>query len=299
MLVEMLGADTAAAVRDLAALGIRDLDLKQHVFGRSIADLDDATRDRLAALLAETGTSAYCFSSVLGHQDVGSVGETAFRRDLETGVANMLETARVARPAKVRLLACKLGDRAVDAEANADAAVVADLDRRAPWVWAAYRDAVDALAAAGLAATIENEPDSVLANPAATGAFFAKLDRPGIGFTWDIQNMWQAGTWPSVDVYRTLRPLTDYVHLKGGRCRDGEPGPLAFRCPLDEAAWPVREIVAAVLADGASPVICLNPSHGAIADGYSLARLAGTPELTRAEALRDVAFLRATFGAIA
>jgi sugar phosphate isomerase/epimerase len=293
MLAEMMDVDLAAAVRGLVELGIRDLDLKNHVFGRAIADLDELSRERLAALVTETRTSVYCFSSVLGHRNIDRVGEAAFRAEFEAGVANMVETARVVRPAKVRLLSCLFDERAAYPDATAY------MDRHAPWVYAAYRDAVDHLAGAGLAATIENEPNTVLSNPAETLAFFERLERPAVGFTWDVQNMWQSGTYPTVEVYRALRPLIDYLHLKGGRTRDGMPGELAFRCPLDEASWPVAEIVGETLADGVSPVICLNPSHGAVADSYSLASLAGTPALTRTEALRDAAFLRSRFGEIA
>ncbi len=51
MLAEMMDADLDAAVRSLVELGIRDLDLKNHVFGRAIADLDGPSRERLAALI--------------------------------------------------------------------------------------------------------------------------------------------------------------------------------------------------------------------------------------------------------
>jgi hypothetical protein len=110
--------------------------------------------------------------------------------------------------------------------------------------------------------------------------------------------MWQSGTYPSLEAYRTLRPLMDYFHLKGGRSANGGVGPLTFRCPLGQASWPVREIVAAVLADEASPVICLNPSHGAAPDGYEFGSAQDRAGMMRAEALHDVAFLRENFGAI-
>ena len=293
MLAEMMNRDLDAAVGQLTVLNIRHLDLKNHVFDRSIDDLDEERRQRLAALVERTGTRVYCFSSTLAHRNVSEVGEREFRQSLETGIGNMVETARSVRPAKVRLLACEFAERAE----YVDATVY--LDEHAPWVYAAYRDAIDQIESAGLAATIENEPNTILSNPAETVAFFARLDRPRATFTWDVQNMWQSGTYPSLGVYRTLRPVTDYVHLKGGRAGSGAPRDLAFRCPLEEASWPVREVVAEVLADGASPVICLNSSHGAVADDYELAALAGTPEMVRAEALRDVAFLRATFQEIA
>jgi sugar phosphate isomerase/epimerase len=293
MLAEMMDRDLEAAVSQLAELNITQLDLKNHVFDRAIDDLDDERRERLAALLEQTGSSIYCFSSTLGHRNLSEVGERAFRKQLHTGIANMAETAKSARPAKVRLLSCWFDGRDAYVDANEY------LETKAPWVYTAYREAIDQIADAGLAATIENEPHTILSNPDETIAFFARLERPAASFTWDVQNMWQSGSYPSLDAYQTLRPVMDYFHLKGGRESPDVPGQLVYRCALEQASWPVREIVGAVLADGASPVICLNPSHGKVAEGYELAHLAGRPEMIRAEALRDVAFLRANFGEIA
>ncbi len=293
MLAEMMDRDLEVAVQKLSELNITRLDLKNHVFDRSIDDLDAERRDRLAALIERTGTSVYCFSSTLGHRNVSEVGEHEFRRQLETGIANMVATAETVRPTKVRLLACGFAERAD----YADASVY--LGDRAPWVYDAFRDAIDQIEAAGLRATIENEPNTILSTPEETVAFFARLERPRASFTWDVQNMWQSGTYPSLEAYRTLCPVTDYLHLKGGRADPSDPGELVYRCPLDRASWPVKEIVGAVLADGISPVICLNPSHGAVAPDYEFASLAGTPEMMRAEALRDVEYLRATFEEIA
>jgi sugar phosphate isomerase/epimerase len=293
MLAEMMNQDLETAICELTELNITRLDLKNHVFDRAIDTLDNERRERLAGLVERSGMSVYCFSSTLGHRNVSEVGEREFRHELELGIGNMIETAKVVRPNKVRLLACGFHGRADYADATAY------LDSHAPWVFAAYRDAIDQIEAAGLAATIENEPNTVLSAPDETLAFFARLARPRATFTWDVQNMWQSGTYPSLAAYHALRPLTDYVHLKGGRASADAPGDLAFRCPLEQASWPVRKIVSAVLTDGISPVLCLNPSHGAIAADYELASLAGTPELVRTEALRDVAFLRATFQEIA
>ncbi len=293
MLAEMMDRDLEVAVQRLTELHITQLDLKNHVFGRSIDDLDDEQRERLAALVERTGTSVYCFSSTVGHRNLSEVEEREFRRQLDAGIGNMVETAKTVCPAKVRLLACGFAERAD----YADATVY--LDAHAPWVYDAYRDAVDQIETAGLRATIENEPKTVLSNPDETVAFFDRLERPGASFTWDVQNMWQSGTYPGLAAYLTLCSVTDYVHLKGGRADPGNPEELAYRSPLDRASWPVREIVGAVLAGGISPVICLNPSHGAIAPDYELASLAGKPEMVRAEAVRDVEFLRATFEEIA
>ncbi len=293
MLAEMMNRDLPAAVSQLADLDIRQLDLKTSIFGRAIEDLEDQQREQLAQLVADTGSAVYCFSSTLGHRDVCAVDERTFRSEMVTGIENMIATAQTVRPQKVRLLSCWIGEHRHEPDQ------LAAIEQHVPWVIAAYRDAIDQIADAGLAPTIENEPSTVLASPAGTVAFFERLERPAATYTWDVQNMWQSGSYPSLEAYHTLRPIMDYFHLKGGRSADGEPGPLAFRCPLEQASWPVREILDAVLADDVSPVICLNPSHGAVPENYAFGSLDDRAAMMRTEALRDVAYLRANFGAIA
>ncbi len=85
--------------------------------------------------------------------------------------------------------------------------------------------------------------------------------------TWDVQNQWQMGTYPSLKVYEELKPLIAYYHLKGGRS-DGGSTSLRWKSSLEDASWPIRAITAQVIADGVSPVICLNPSHGTAEKGY-------------------------------
>jgi hypothetical protein len=57
---------------------------------------------------------------------------------------------------------------------------------------------------------------------------------------------------------------------------------LKWRSSLADASWPVAEITRRVAEDGVSPVICLNPSHGASKPGYDYADIVA----------RDIAYLR-------
>src|SRR4051794_4576005 len=117
MLAEMMDPDLEVAVEGLRDLGISRLDLKNHVFDRAIDGLDDERRERLAVLLQRTGASVYCFSSTLGHRNISHVSERELRGELERGIANMIETARLVRPDKVRFLSCLYDER----EAYSDA----------------------------------------------------------------------------------------------------------------------------------------------------------------------------------
>ena len=58
-------------------------------------------------------------------------------------------------------------------------------------------------------------------------SFFAELNcGDAVNFTWDVQNLWQMGTFPSLAGYQQLRSLLAYYHLKG---RQSEPGSTALQ----------------------------------------------------------------------
>ena len=199
---------------------------------------------------------------------------------------NLLETACVVRPTMIRLLACSLSpsDKREGQHIR--------LEREAPWVYDSYREAIKLAAEAGIGVTIENEPDSIFSSPTETLGFFERLDMGAkVHYTWDIQNMWQAGVYPTLEVYQQLKPIMNYVHLKGGRGFPATPTIMAYRSLLEDASWPVQEITRQVIRDEISPVICLNTSHGKMAEDDVLAPLKGTAE----EARRNVAFLRKIF----
>jgi hypothetical protein len=96
-----------------------------------------------------------------------------------------------------------------------------------------------------------------------------------------VRNLWECGTLPSLEVYEVLKPLIGYVRLKGGQ-HGPTSASLRFRSALEDASWPVAEIVARIVKDGVSPVICLNPSQGMAKPGCNYDRLTE----------RDLAFAR-------
>jgi hypothetical protein len=131
------------------------------------------------------------------------------------------------------------------------------------WLLDLYREAIDRITKAGFRATIENEAHAcILSKPDEVLSFFEILDHgDDVCLTWDVQNLWQMGTYPSVQVYEQLRDLIGYYHLKGGIACEGNED-LCWRSALEDASWPVVEITRQVVEDGVSPIICLNPSHG-------------------------------------
>lgn len=271
------GNEPARMLGQAAAWGLTTIDLKT-VCGKNIADLSDAECDVVAAALNETSISVEAFSTQLLKLDLED-GAVPFERHLAL-LDRTLAVARRLRPRKIRLLAAETRQRHDVAD------IWPLISRDYPWLVEIYGEAADRIHAAGFQAVIENETDGcIFSKPPEIVAFFEAMALPDrIRFTWDVQNLWQMGTFPTIEVYRALQPYIGYFHVKGGR--SGKTGSaLAWRSPLGTASWPVVEITRAVLADGVSPVICLNPSHGKISAG----------EDDEDYTLRDLAFLRTQF----
>ncbi len=276
MLNAMAGGDLEASMRLQAKWGIRDLDLKDSLFGKRIEDLDEKTAQTIASLANELGQHVCCFSSTFFSNKVESYGPKEIKETLDI-LRQMLLAARILKPTFIRLIASSTANLEQQrAELHSKGA---GLDA----LFAGYREAIDLIADAGFQATIENECHGcIMITPEDVELFMARLDRPGrVNFTWDVQNMWQMGTFPTLEIYKRLKPLIGYYHVKGGHAGD-DGRTLTWKATLEDASWPVLDITRQVLADGISPVICINPSHGADNPKYSMDRAVE----------RDIAFLR-------
>ncbi len=278
MLNSMAGADIETAMVRHARWGLRWLDLKDGIFGKLVSDLGDEEARRVRGLADAAGLGISCLSTVLFHDEVEK-GERPFRAANLDPLARVLEVARILEPARIRLLAARTARRAAIADTTPY------VTGQHPWLMSAYREAVDRIAGAGFQPVIENEVNGCIwSKPSEIVGFFDALDRPGARLIWDIQNLWQMGTFPTLDVYRALRPLIGMVHVKGGAAEQ-PGGPLQWSTALADASWPVEEILRAILSDGASPLVCLNPSHGGRKPGYDYHDVVD----------RDIRFLRSRF----
>lgn len=258
LLSTMAGPDFPEALRKQSALGLTLLDLKDGLWGQRIEEIDEATAWRASSLIEAEGLAVDCLSSSIGCISFKEgMTEATFRAACEPLVENIARTAVILRPRMVRLLLPAHLPRATGESA------FAAMQRTAPWVVTVYRGWIDRLAATGAVPVLENEAHGCLfATPADIAAFFSALDHPAARYIWDVQNLWQMGVFPSLDAYAQLKPYIASLHLKGGRA-DTPGGPLVTAAALEDASWPVLEVVRAVLADGVVAVICLNPSHGA------------------------------------
>jgi sugar phosphate isomerase/epimerase len=280
MLSTMAGPDFPEALRKQAALGLKLLDLKDGLWGQRIEEIDESTALRASELIKAEGLAVDCLSSSIGCISFKEgMTEATFRAACDSLVENIVRTAVIFRPRMVRLLLPAYLPRA-----TGESTFVA-MQRTAPWVVGVYRGWINRIAATGATPVLENEAHGCLfATPADIAAFFKALDHPAARYIWDVQNLWQMGVFPSLDAHLLLKPFIASLHLKGGRA-DTLGGPLVTAAALEDASWPVLDVVRTVLADGVVSVICLNPSHGTKPAGWDIWETG----------VRDLAFLRRHF----
>jgi len=280
MLNSMADRDFDTAMDNHAEWGLAHLDLKGGVYGKDVIDLTDEEADRVASEAAARGLSTYCMSTTLFHDEVEK-GEDHLKDEHFAKLDQTIAVARILKPTFVRLLGAKTEKRSQVADATDY------LKSEHAWLLDLYRAAVEKVSDAGFQVTIENEcHDCVFSTPEEIVSFFDVIDcGDAVSLTWDVQNLWQMGTFPSLDAYATLKPLISYYHVKGGLA-EFEGGSLKWRSSLEDASWPVEVITRQVVSDGVSPVICLNSSHGERKDGYDY------DDVTK----RDLDYMRQRFG---
>jgi sugar phosphate isomerase/epimerase len=282
MLTNMANADNFCLALDrFNELELRLLDIKDQVWGKPVIELTNGEAERAAREIKKRSLETYCLSSMLFHQAIES-GEAGFRRQADLDVDRLINLANVFEPEYIRLLSAR-----TDRRAEIDNSIVY-IEDKFPWLIECYREAIQKIDDSGFKATIENEARlDIFSTTQEVADFFELLDMESARFTWDIQNLWAMGTFPSMEVYEQLRSNIGFIHFKGGQVLSGGDGDkLYWRSPLDVASWPVKEICAAIIKDRSSPVVCINPSHGQIPeDGYD----------RDLEMQRDCRYLKAIF----
>lgn len=259
--------------------GLEWLDLRDGIFGHWVAKVDLPTARRAKEAIDESGLGVFCMSTSLFFEDIEN-GEALFREKHLGSLQHLIDLGRVFEPKVMRIIAAQLPSRQ-SGESATDFIL-----RHHPWVFDVYREAVDRIVDAGLRPTIENEARRcMMSTSAEIVEFFEHLDRAdSVDFTWDVQNQWATGVFPTLAEYETLKPLIKYYHVKGGQ-HDDDSKRLRWNVALEDATWPVAEITSRVVEDGVSPVICINPAqHGENKDGYDYSGIVK----------RDIDFLRAT-----
>jgi sugar phosphate isomerase/epimerase len=282
VLSRMAGRDFDDAVKQIREWHLNWIDLAGKIYGEPADTLNQHTAERAVATLQAAGLRAYCLSSNI-FDDTVEIGKDAFREKHLSTLAKTLAGAQIIRPRRVRLIAGKFS------AVSHGGGNVALLKRDYPWVAEVYREAIDRILDAGFLPTIENEADNCfLATPQEFIEFFDWLGSPVQRIaTWDIQNAWNMGSFPTIEGYKAIRDIVGYVHTKGGQAEPGSSD-LKWNVGLEDASWPVAQIIQAVVDDAITPVICLNPSHGAMKPGYNYGQ-SGPPGQAAPSRNRDLA----------
>ena len=261
MLNNMASSNFTEALDRHVEWGIEVLDLKAGIFDKKLIDLTIDEAKKATSEISHRELKTYCFSSLLFSGALED-GKDAFRQKNLDPLDHLLEIASILQPSVIRLLVPETEKRP-----QLDNAV-SYVQENHGWIFDLYLEAIELVNKAGFETTIESELGGcIFSTPEEVRDFFSILNTQKVSFTWDAQNLWQMGTFPSIEVYEKLKPLIGYVHLKGGKT-EGDKRELVWAAPLEEASWPVEEIVRKIVKDGVSPVLCLNGSHGRKPPGY-------------------------------
>lgn len=277
ILNSMAGEDFPAALDRHLEWGILDLDLRDGIFGHWLRSLPIEVAKVAAREIEARDLSVFCLSSSVFFGALDD-GEEAFAAEHNRRLDQVMPLIDVFQPKLVRLFAPQLKARPDDDTA------VDQVISQYPWVFDLFRTAAKRIGDSGAKATIENEAGKcVLSRPREFTQFFSELDLgQAISLTWDVQNQWATGVFPSVGMLDEVETLIGYYHVKGGQQVE-ESAKLRWNVALEDATWPVVDITREVIARGLSPVVCLNlAEHGETKPDYDYS---GIVE-------RDIAFMR-------
>lgn len=264
MMNNMASKDIEESIRYQAEKGLSQLDLKNHVYGRNIGALDDGQVEKLEGVIDKHGMQLYCLSTELMSGYVED-GEAHFSK----GFAQVDRIAKVARRLEPKMIRIQ----AVDTRVHDSEPTIEQIVQRHAWLVRLYRElSQELVTATGCKVTIENTPGTcILRTEAHVKDFFDHLDMGAeVGFTWDVQNMWECGRFPDANMVDTLARDINYIHVKGGAVAESGSQELAWKSTLQDASWDVQGVLSRVIGAGRVAAISLNPSHGRTPAGYDI-----------------------------
>lgn len=240
---------------------IHYLDLKEHIFGKELLSLRDDEAKAVAELVSERDMEVYCFSTTLFFEEIEK-GEGVFQKEHLEKLDRIIELARIINPKVIRIMAARTAKRSRIIN------TVPYISESFPWLIPMYRRAVERINAGGYTATIENDANGCIwSRPEEITGFFNALDCAGRVFlTFDIQNLWQMGTYPTMEVFDILEDITGYFHLKGS-LPEISGGDTVYACSLEDCRWDVIGITRKALLGKSKSYICLNPVKGKRLEG--------------------------------
>ena len=116
--------------------------------------------------------------------------------------------------------------------------------------------------AGGVTMLHENEKDIYGDTPERVADLVTTMGSPAYRAIFDPANYVQCGVKPVDEAYPVVRPFTDYIHVKDASATDVDAGGLNKVLPAGEGDGQLRELVAALKADGYDGFFSLEPHLG-------------------------------------
>lgn len=181
--------------------GVTTLDLKDNIFGKRVLDLNIIEAEKIAAMVRKREQYIYCLSTTIFQDDIEK-GEAQFTKLHGKRIEQVSIVASILKPKAIRVLSAQSSKR------NSFNDSINYMEKHHPWVFDLYRSTIDRFHQEGFTTMIENDPThNLFSTPKEILRFFEKLNRFGKAqFTFDVQNLWVMGIFPSMKVYEQLKP---------------------------------------------------------------------------------------------
>lgn len=246
----------------LLALGARHIEIRS-AWGTNVADFDDETTARLAAVLDERGLAVSAVAS-----PIGKVPAAAPAADELERLRRVIRTARALGTRYVRIFSFYPAEGQPPED-------IRDLVMGRLRLFAAEAEA------AGVVLVHENEKGIYGDVPERVADIMTTIDSPALRVAWDNANFVQVGVRPFTDGYALLRPWLEYLQVKDAQAATGTV------VPAGEGDGQLAETIGALAADGYTGFASLEPH---LAEGHEFGGFSGPDAYGRAaRAFRRIA----------
>ncbi len=258
--------DPSVQATVLLALGAHHIEVRS-AWGINVADFDDETTAKLAAILKDKGMKVSAVASPIGKVDVSLPVEHEVGR-----LRHIIKVAKALDAPYIRVFSFYRGE-----DQSQDDIRDAVIERMAALAAEAQ--------AAGVILVHENEKDIYGDTPERVLDIVQGVDSPALRVAWDNANFVQVGNKPFTDGYAMLRPYLEYFQVKDAIAATGTV------VPSGQGDGELDETIAALAADGYTGFASLEPH---LAEAHHLGGFSGP--VAFGEAARAFAVLAAKNG---
>lgn len=194
----------------LAAQGFGAVELRQDIYGKSLADLDFAEAQQVARALQRQHLQVSCLWTPLFAELNGQPVPPNLTDSLYMRLNHYLDLAELLDVRSLRIAApvpAKGEERGEQEEA----------------FQSLIRQAADLAAERWTRLLLENEPESLTSNCLELGRFLYRVDHPSLNAAWNFVKCWQAGEYPDATTYAYIAGTVRHVYVRGARADKSDP----------------------------------------------------------------------------